>query len=330
MPKNNLQSASSLVPVAFGPPGSEVPMRLDPLADTLYATQRQIAAVFEVDHRTVSHHLANIFNSGELDRHSVVQDFRTTAADGKTYTVAHLDLDAIIAVGYRVNSAKATAFRQWATRLLRCYLKNGVIFNESVLRTQPKAVEDLHAKLTQMRIEERDDHKYILELIRAVATDFDEHNPQHRNYAAEFQDRMHYAATGMTAAGIKMSRCDATKLNMGLTVMTGQGGRPKRTHAQVAKNYLDEQEFRILAVVAESFGAWVQRRVLAGARCTTAEMFARLDAQVAAQELAVFPGYKHRLDAARADRHVDQQVKRYEVEGNRFDQEFWNSLSAKA
>lgn len=224
MLNDNTPNASALVPVEFGLEGCEIALRLDPLADTLYATQRQIADVFQANRVTITEHLGATFAEGELDRQAVCRDFRHTAGDGKTYTVARHDLDAIIVVGYRVNSRKATAFRQWATRLLRCHLKNGVIFNESVLRTRPEIVEDLHAKPTQLRVEERDDHKYVMALIHAVASDFDEHNPEHRNHAAEFQDRMHFAATGMTAAGIKLSRADATKRDMGLTVMASRGG----------------------------------------------------------------------------------------------------------
>ena len=322
---NSRQSGTDLAPVTFGPPGFEATLRVDPDHDTIWASQQQIGLAFDLDHSTVSRHLAAIFAKGELDKDTVCALFAHTAADGKSYSVAHYNLDAIIAVGYRAGGPKATEFRKWSTGILKSYLSDGFVINERVLRGRPEALEDLYHDIQRLRDTERDDHKYILGLIRAVAVDFDEGHPAYANYAAWFQDRMHYAATGKTAAGIKLERADGTLRDMGMT--NKQNFIPSRKHAQIAKNYLTADELRTLSMLADMFGVWVARRVKLGERRTMSEMFSRFDMMIQSHELPVFPGYKEKRAAHHADRHVDEQLEVYRREGSMIEvRERWAGL----
>jgi hypothetical protein len=218
--------------------------------ETVWLTQKLMAVLFEVDVRTVSEHFANIFQSGELKDDSVVRKFRNTAADGKQYLTNFYNLDAIIAVGFRVNSARAIQFRQWATGVLRDYaicgyvldkerLKNGAFFSKAYF-------ENLLAEIREIRASERKFYQKITD-IYATAMDYNPEAETTQTFFAAVQNKLHFAIHGHTAAELIVERADSKKEKMGLTTWkNAPHGKILKPDIAVAKNYLTERELRSL------------------------------------------------------------------------------------
>ena len=188
--------------------------------ETVWMTQKLMAALFGVDVRTISEHLRNLFDSGEAREDSVIRKFRTTAADGKNYNTQFYNLDAIIAVGFRVNSARAIQFRQWVTGVLRDYairgyvldkerLKNGSFFNQAYF-------ENLLAEIREIRASERKFYQKITD-IYATAMDYSPEAETTQTFFVTVQNKLHFAIHGRTAAELIVERADSTKESMGLT-----------------------------------------------------------------------------------------------------------------
>lgn len=218
--------------------------------ETIWLTQKLIATLFDVTVPTVNEHLKNIFNSNELQEESVIRKFRTTASDGKTYNTQFFNLDAIISVGYRVNSKRATQFRQWATNVLRNYaikgwvldkerLKNGAYLNENYF-------DELLAEIREIRASERKFYQKITD-IYSTAFDYNLDSPTTKDFFAAVQNRLHFAIHGNTAAELIMKRVDSKKDNMGLTSWkNAPDGKIIKTDVSIAKNYLKIDEIKSL------------------------------------------------------------------------------------
>ena len=177
--------------------------------ETIWLTQKLMAALFDVDVRTVSEHLSNIFASGELDERAVIRKFRITAADGKTYQTQHYNLDAIISVGYRVNSVRATQFRQWATQVLREFAIKGYVLDDKRLENGAFLGEDYFERLLEeireIRLSERRFYQKITD-IYATAVDYNRDAPTTREFFAKVQNKLHWAIHGHTAAELIVER----------------------------------------------------------------------------------------------------------------------------
>ena len=190
--------------------------------ETLWCTQKAMAQLFGVGVPAISKHLKNIFEEGELVADSVISKMETTAADGKNYKTTYYSLDAIIAVGYRVSSLKATRFRQWATKILYEYIKKGFAMDDERLK-QGTAVfgkdyfRELLERVRSIRTSERRIWQQITDIYAECSTDYDRNSPTTHDFYAMIQNRFHYAITGQTAAEIIFSKADHTKENMGLT-----------------------------------------------------------------------------------------------------------------
>lgn len=203
-------------------------VRIDVLVqdESVWLTQKKMAELFEVDVRTVNEHLKNIFSSHELAENSVIRKIRTTADDGKSYLIQYYNLDAIIAVGYRVNSKKATMFRIWATRTLREYIIKGFAMNDERLKN-PQAVfakdyfEELLERVRSIRASERRVYQKITDIFAACSIDYDPQSDITRAFYATVQNKFHYAISGKTAAEIIADSASATKPHMGLTTWKG-------------------------------------------------------------------------------------------------------------
>jgi hypothetical protein len=189
--------------------------------ETAWLAQRALAELFGVKIPAITKHLKNIFESGELAANSVVSILETTAADGKTYKTRFYNLDAIIAIGYRVNSYQATQFRIWATQTLREFLIKGFVLDDERLK-QGKTVfgkdyfDDLLERIREIRASERRFYQKVTD-IYALSVDYDAHAPLTRDFFATVQNKLHWAITGQTAAELIYTTADATKLFMGLT-----------------------------------------------------------------------------------------------------------------
>lgn len=231
--------------------GVNVPVQVRYMNETLWMPQKEIAELFDKDKSTISRHLRNIFDSGELDENSVVAEIATTASDGKTYKVSFYSLDAVIAVGYRVNSLRATRFRQWATATLKEYIVKGFVLNDDMLKNGAPFgtdyFDELLVRIRDIRASERRVYQKITDIFQECTYDYDRNSETARNFYATVQNKLHYAVTGHTAAEIVQGRSDPEQPNMGLATWKGAPDGPiHSSDVTVAKNYLTEKEIREL------------------------------------------------------------------------------------
>ena len=214
--------------------------------ETIWATQKAMAQLFDVGVPAISKHLKNIFESGELDGKSVISKMETTASDGKNYDTAFYNLDAIISVGYRVNSVRATQFRQWCTFVLRQFAIRGYVLDHKRMENGAflgvDYFEHLLAEIREIRLSERRFYQKLTD-IYATAVDYNKDAPTTRLFFKKVQNKMHYAVHGHTAAELIVERADANKEHMGLTTWeNAPNGKIVKTDVSVAKNYLREKE----------------------------------------------------------------------------------------
>ena len=213
--------------------------------DDIWMSQEVMANLYGTTKNNISMHLNNIFKEEELIKDSVVKVFLTTANDGKKYNILHYNLDAIIAVGYRINSKKATEFRIWATKVLKEYLIKGFTLNDERLKNNGESTyfEELLARIREIRASEKVFWRKILD-IYSTAIDYDPKDKLSINFFKTVQNKMHYATHGHTAAEIIFTRVDSKKDYLGLTNF--KGDYPTRNEVEIAKNYLTEEEINIL------------------------------------------------------------------------------------
>ncbi len=218
--------------------------------ETIWLSQKMMAVLFDCSTDNISLHLKNIFKTGELDENSVAEDFSATAADGKSYKTKHYNLDAIIATGYRVNSHRATQFRQWATSVLRDFAIRGYVLDKERLKNgaflSEEYYENLLAEIREIRASERRFYQKITD-IYATAVDYNASDMVTQNFFASVQNKLHYAIHGYTAAEVITKRADSKKDHMGLTTWkNAPSGKIIKTDVSVAKNYLTEKEIKSL------------------------------------------------------------------------------------
>ena len=244
--------------------------------ETIWATQKAMASLFGVGVPAVSKHLSNILEEGELIENSVVSKMEITAADGKNYQTQFYNLDAIISVGYRVNSTKATKFRIWATSVLKEYIRKGFALDDNRLKNLGGGGywKELLERIRDIRSSEKVFYRQVLDI---YATSID-YNPQ-ADISIEFfkrvQNKIHYAVHGQTAAEVIVSRADAEKEFMGLT--TFEGDRPHLKDAVIAKNYLDENELRAMGQIVSGYLDFAERQAERQQVMTMKDWAAHLD-----------------------------------------------------
>ncbi len=214
--------------------------------ETVWLTQKLMAVLFEVDVRTVSEHLGNLCASGEQTEDAVIRKFRTTAADGKSYNTQFYNLDAIIAVGFRVNSARAIQFRQWATAILRDFAIRGYVLDKERLKNgaflSKEYYENLLAEIREIRASERRFYQKITD-IYTTAMDYSAAAETTQAFFATVQNKLHFAIHGRTAAELIRERADSAKERMGLTTWRNSPhGKILKPDVAIAKNYLTEKE----------------------------------------------------------------------------------------
>jgi len=224
---------------------------------TFWLTQKAMAELFGVNVPAISKHLKNIFETGELEAISVVSKMETTASDGKNYETTFYRLEAILAVGYRVNSAQATDFRKWATQTLNEFIIKGFVMDDERLKQGKSFGQDyfneLLERIREIRSSERRFYQKITD-IYALSTDYDKNSPQTKDFFAAVQNKLHWAITGQTAAEIIYTEADATKLYMGLkTWKAAPDGKILKTDVAVAKNYLSHQHVTELNRIVSAY-----------------------------------------------------------------------------
>ena len=226
--------------------------------ETAWLTQKALAELFGVKVPAINKHLKNIFGSGELVENAVISILETTAADGKNYQTRYYNLDAIIAVGYRVNSYQATRFRIWATKTLREFIVKGFVLDDERLK-QGKRVfgkdyfDELLERIREIRASERRFYQKITD-IYALSADYDPQAPITKDFFATVQNKLHWAITGQTAAELIYSSADAAKVNMGLaTWKQAPRGKILKSDVAVAKNYLNEAHIKELNRIVSAY-----------------------------------------------------------------------------
>ena len=227
---------------------------------TLWMTQKMLCLLFDVEKSTLSEHLSNIYLSGELEEESTVRKFRTVQQEGNRQVsrmLIHFNLDAVISVGYRVNSVRATQFRRWATQVLAQYAKTGYVIDRERMENGAFLDEDYFERLLEeireIRLSERRFYQKITD-IYATSIDYDKTAPVTKQFFAKVQNKMHYAITGNTAAEIIFTRADSKKEHMGLTSWAkSPNGKILKSDVSVAKNYLSKEEIEDLGRIVSAF-----------------------------------------------------------------------------
>ena len=228
----------------------------------VWLTQKAIGQLFDVDRSVVTKHLKNIYESGELSEESTCANFAQVADNGKTYQYKFYSLSAIIAVGYRVNSGRATQFRQWATKVLDTFAKQGYVLDKSRLINGQIFDEDyfehLISEIQEIRSSERRFYQKITD-IYATAVDYSFDSQITKDFFATVQNKMHYAVHGNTAAEVIVARADHTKEHMGLTTWKyAPDGRILKSDTPIAKNYLDEKQIRQLERAVSGYFDYIE------------------------------------------------------------------------
>ena len=213
--------------------------------DTVWLSLDQMAELFQRNKSTISRHIKNVLEDGELEADSVIANFATTATDGKNYSVAYYNLDMIISIGYRVHSYRGVQFRIWATKVLKEYIVKGFAMNDDLLKRAGGGnyFDELLARIRDIRSSEKVFYRKVLE-IYALSIDYDPRVEMTQKFFKTVQNKMHYSVHGHTAAEIIYERADAEKDFMGLT--TWSGAMPSKPEAEIAKNYLTQEEIKSL------------------------------------------------------------------------------------
>ncbi len=283
--------------------------RLDPSNETVWATQQQIADAFGISPNTVGEHLGNIFRDGELDQETTTRKFRGVSKNGREINLLHYSLDAILSVGYRVSSKRATAFRQWATQTLRDYLTQGFAINEARLRDDPNALRELAAQVRALRADEKNIYKSVRDVFAFASNDYDKDSPDVGRFFAKLQDKFTYAVTGQVSSQILLDRASHLLEDMGLT--NKSGSRPSHADIRIAKNYLDRDELYRLHLLCEQFLLFIESAALRGMKLSMSELSTKFDDLLRVVGHPVFVEYKDALKQ-RAINHVVKELELYQ------------------
>jgi len=251
--------------------------------ETFWLSQKHMAELFDVDVRTISEHLRNVFKSGELDEESVIRKNRTTAADGKKDLTNFYNLDAIISVGYRVNSRQATQFRIWATQTLREFIIKGFVLDDDRLKQGSRFGQDyfdeLLERIREIRASERRFYLKITDIYEQCSIDYDPKAELTRGFFKTVQNKLHWAITGRTAAELIAERASADKPNMGLTTWkNAPKGKILKSDVTVAKNYLAEPEIEELERIVSMYLDYAENQAARRIPMRMADWALKLDA----------------------------------------------------
>ena len=283
---------------------------------TIWLSQKLIAALFDCTPENITMHLKKIFTEGELDENSVTKEFLVTATDGKNYKTKHYNLDAIIAVGYRINTKRATAFRQWATAVLRDYALRGYVIDRKRMENGAFLDEDyfehLLAEILEIRLSERRFYQKITD-IYATSMDYSKNAPMTKEFFAKVQNKLHYAIHGHTAAEVIYGRADAGKEHMGLTTWEkSPGGKIVKTDVSVAKNYLTEAEMESLGRIVNAYLDLAEDRAKKHIPMTMEDWAKRLDRFLEADDRSVLKD-SGKISAQIAKDFAENEFEKYRI-----------------
>ena len=276
--------------------------------ETVWLTQKLMAELFQTSVPNVSMHIRNVFAEGELQAGSVVKEFLTTAADGKSYSTQHYNLDVIISVGYRVKSLQGTQFRIWATQRLREYIVKGFVLDDERLKNPDLPFdyfEELLRRIQDIRTSERRFYQKITD-IYATSLDYDPTQDASIAFFKTVQNKMHWAITGQTAAEIIVSRADSARPHMGLT--TWRGAKVRKEDVAIAKNYLAEDELAALNNLVEQYLVFATGQAMRRIPMKMADWISKLDSflTINDRDILTHAGrISHELALAHAEQHYE-------------------------
>ena len=284
--------------------------------DTIWCTQKAMAQLFDIDKSGISRHIANIYKDGELSPDTTVAKIATVVNRGIRGEVEELvdfyNLDMIISVGYRVNSTKATRFRQWATKILNEYIRKGFVLDDDRLK-QGTAVfgkdyfRELLERVRSIRASERRIWQQITDIYAECSTDYDRNSPTTKEFYAMVQNRFHYAITGQTAAEIIYTKADHTKEHMGLTTWKNSPkGRILKSDVSIAKNYLDEKQIRQLERTVTSYFDYIENQIERQNPFTMEQFAASVNKFLTFNDYKILPD-KGRISAAQAKAKAESE-----------------------
>ena len=294
--------------------------------ETVWLTQKAMAELFTIDRSVVTKHLKNIFDSNELQEKSVCANFAHTALDEKIYQTKFYNLDAIISVGYRINSQRATQFRQWATSVLRDFAIRGYVIDKKRMENGSFLSEDyfehLLAEIREIRLSERRFYQKITD-IYATAMDYDKDAASTRTFFAKVQNKLHYAVHAQTAAELIVSRANAEKEYMGLTTWENSpDGKIVKTDVSIAKNYLTESELESLGRIVNAYLDLAEDRAKRQIPMTMEDWAKRLDRFLEADDRDILQN-SGKITAQMAKSFAESEFEKYRVVQDRlFESDF--------
>ena len=300
--------------------------------ENVWCTQKAMSTLFDCERSVITKHLRNIFISGELQEEAVCAKFAHTASDGKSYQTQFYSLDAIIAVGYRVNSIRATQFRQWATSVLRQYAIRGYVLDrkrmENGLFLGEDYFEHLLAEIREIRLSERRFYQKLTD-IYATSVDYNRDAPTTRLFFRMVQNKMHFAVHGRTAAQLIMERADADKEHMGLTTWeNAPDGKIVKTDVSIAKNYLKQIELEDMGRIVTAVLEFAESRAKKHIPMTMEDWAKRIDAYLASDERPLLDNAGS-VSHENAVLHAETEFERYRIVQDRlFQSDFDKYLDA--
>lgn len=305
--------------ILYTTPNGDVNLDILLQDENLWLTQKGISDLFGVSKSTVSHHLSNIYSDGELDKLATVRKFRTVQKEGSRAVQRELEyytLDAIISVGYRVNSTKATQFRIWATNTLKEFIIKGFVLDDERLK-QGQTVfgkdyfRELLERIRSIRASERRIYQQITDIFAECAIDYDRNSEITKNFYAMVQNKFHFAITGNTAAEIIYHKADADKKQMGLTTWkNAPDGRVLKSDVTVAKNYLQETEIRQLERTVTSYFDYIEGLVERRNTFTMQSLAESIDRFLSFNEYEILEG-KGSISKKQADEKASQEYEKF-------------------
>ena len=285
--------------------------------ENIWLTQKMMATLYDVDVRTINHHIKKIFEDSELTEESVIRKFRITAADRKQYNTMHYNLQMIIAVGFKVNNERAVQFRKWANTIVKDYTIKGWVMDDERLKNggtvlTEKYFEEQLEKIREIRLSERLFYQKITD-IYATALDYDKSAKTTKDFFAKVQNKMHFAVHGHTAAEVIYERADADKPHMGLTSWNAApDGKIMKSDVAVAKNYLTEDELHSLERIVSAYLDLAEDRARRHIPMTMEDWSKRLDIFLMADDRAILTDAGS-ITAEIAKAHAETEFEKYRI-----------------
>ena len=298
----------------YNTPQGDVKLQVLIRDETVWLTQDGMQELFGRAKSTISEHISNVFQEGELEKDSVVRDFRTTASDGKKYNTSFYNLDVIISVGYRVKSLRGTQFRIWATKTLREYIIKGFAIDDERLK-QAQGIfgkdyfRELLDRVRSIRASEQRIYHQVTQIFAECSIDYNPQSEITKNFYAMVQNKFHFAITGQTAAEIIHKRADSKEPKMGLTTYkNAPEGRVLKTDAKIAKNYLQEEEIKELERNVSGYFDYIENLIKRRSTFTMQGLAESVDKFLNFNEYQILEGkgrISHKQAISKADKEYD-------------------------